>query len=89
MIYIHDKEVIKIAEYNLLHDITDCSKRAKNLNIHYYTILHVCMNTRKVRANFKNFQILLESGFSSKIVMLRLVEKYILEKCCDAMADEG
>ena len=39
-------------------------KRAKHLNSHYSPILHGCTNTRKVKAKFKNFLILLESGFS-------------------------
>ena len=33
------------------------------------------MNNRKDKAKFKNFQILLDNGCSSKIVMGRLVEK--------------
>ena len=33
------------------------------------------MNTRKGRAKFKNFRILLDSGCSSTIVMRRLVQK--------------
>ena len=80
MIYIHDNELKSIAECNLLHDIINPSKRAKNINSHYYPILHGCMNTRKVRAKFKNFQILSDSGFSSNIVMKRLVEKIYPEK---------
>ena len=54
MKYIHDNEVKNTAECNLLHDIINTPKRAKILNIHYYPILHVCMNTRKGRAKFKN-----------------------------------
>ena len=67
MIYIHDNEVKNIAGCNLLHDIINPSKRDKNINIHYSHILHGCMNTRKGRAKFKNFQILLSSGCSSTI----------------------
>ena len=44
MIYIHDNEVNNIAECNLLHDIINPHKRAKNINIHYSPILHVCMD---------------------------------------------
>ena len=33
------------------------------------------MNTRKGRAKFKSFQVLLDSGCSSTIIMVRLVEK--------------
>ena len=56
-----ENEVNKISECNLLHDILNPSKRTKNLNSHYSTILHGCINTQKVRAKFKNFCILLES----------------------------
>ena len=58
MIYIHDNKVKNIAECNLLHDIINPPKRAKNINIYYSPILHGCKNTRKVRAKFKNFRIL-------------------------------
>ena len=34
MISIHEKEVNKITEWNLLHDIINPPKRTKNLNIH-------------------------------------------------------
>ena len=52
MTRIHDKEVNKISECNLLHDIINTPKRAKNLNIHYSHILHGCINTRKGKDNF-------------------------------------
>ena len=74
MTRIHDKEVNKIPEYNLLRDIINPPKRDKILNSHYSPIIHGCMNTRHGRAKFKNFQILLESGCSSNILMVRLVE---------------
>ena len=80
MTRIHDKEVNKIAKCNLLHYIINPPKRDKNLNTHYSPILHGCMNTRKVRANFNNFKILLDSGYSSTIVMGRIVEKLHPEK---------
>ena len=47
MTHIHDKEVNKIAECNLIHDIINPSKNAKNVNSHYSPILHGCMNTKK------------------------------------------
>ena len=59
MTRIHDKEVNKISEYNLLHDIINPPKRTKKLNNHYSPILHGCMNTRKVKDKFKDFLILL------------------------------
>ena len=80
MIYIHDKEVNKISECNLLHDIINPPKRAKNLNSHYSPILNVCMNTRKGRSRFKNFQIILDSVCSSTILMGRIVKKLFHEK---------
>ena len=80
MIHIHEKEVNKIAEYNLLHDIINTHKHTKNLKSHYSPILHGCMNTRFGRARFKNFRILLSSGCSSTILMGRLVEKLRLKE---------
>ena len=38
------------------------------------------MNTRKGKSKFKNFCILLDTGCSSTIVMVRLVEKLSAEK---------
>ena len=71
----HNNEVKNIAEFNLLHDIINPPKRAKNLNNHYSHIIHGCMNTRKGKAKFKNFRIILYSGFSSTILMGSLVKK--------------
>ena len=79
-IYIYYKEVKNIDEYNLLHDIINPPKRAKNINSHYYPILHGCTDIRKGRAKFKNFQIIFDSGFSPTILTRRLVEKLSLEK---------
>ena len=73
MTRINNNEVKNISEYNLLHDIINHTKHAKILNIHYSPILHVCMNTRKGKAKFKNFRILLDSGCNSTIAMVRLV----------------
>ena len=47
MIHKHDNEVTNIDECNILNDIINPPKRAKNINIHYSPILHVCMNARK------------------------------------------
>ena len=38
------------------------------------------MNTRKGKANFKNFRILLDSGFSSSILMRILIDNFNLKK---------
>ena len=80
MTRIDEKEVNKLSECNFLHDIINPPKHAKNINIHYSPILHGCMNIRKGRAKFKRFQVLLDSGRSSKIVMVILVEKINHEK---------
>ena len=66
-------KVNKIAECNLLHNIINPLKRTKILNIRYSPILHGWMNTIKGRGRFKNFLILLESGFSSTIIIRRIV----------------
>ena len=76
----HNNEVNNIAECNLLHDIINPPRRAKNLNRHYSPILHGCMNTIRVKSNFKNFRIILDSGCSSMIVIGVLVKKLGLEK---------
>ena len=47
MIYMHDNEVNNIAEWYLLHDITNPPKHAKNINSHYSPIFHGCINIRK------------------------------------------
>ena len=52
---IHENEVNKISECNLLHDILNPSKHKKNTNSHYSPIVHGCMNTRRVGATFKIF----------------------------------
>ena len=51
----HDNEVNNIAEYNELHGILNYYKPTKNINNNYYPILHVCMNTRRVKAKCMNF----------------------------------
>ena len=72
---LHNKDVNNIAKYILLHGILNSSKRTKNINSHYSPLLHGFMNTRKGKAKFKKFRILLDSGFSYTIVMKRLILK--------------
>ena len=55
MMRIHDKEVNKIAECNLLHDIINPPKHNKVLNRHHSPIIHGCVNTRKGTVKFKTF----------------------------------
>ena len=61
IIFIHENEVNKISEYNLLHDILNPSEHSKILNCYYSPILHGFMNTRKGKAKLKNFQIRFDS----------------------------
>ena len=44
---VHENEVNRIYECNLLQDILNHYKGNKALNNHYSPIIHVCMNTRK------------------------------------------
>ena len=71
---INGNKVNKISEFILLHDMINPSKRTKDINSHYYPILHVCVNTQKGKENFNNFRILLDSGCSFTIVMISLIE---------------
>ena len=75
MIYKNDNEVKNISECNLLYDLINPPKCAKNTNSHYSTIIHGWMSTRECRVKFENFQILLGIEFSSPIVTRRLVQK--------------
>ena len=72
---IHNNDINKISECNLLYDIPNTSKRTVDINGHWYNILHGFMSTRKGRAKFKNFRILLDIVCSSTIVMIIIVEK--------------
>ena len=76
----YDNKVNNIAEWNLLHDIINTPKRAKNINSNYSPILHGCVNNRNGRARLKKFQIILDSGWSSTILMIGLVHKLSPEK---------
>ena len=69
----HENEVNKIPECNLLHDIINTSKHTKNLRSHYYPVLHGWTKTQKSIEKYKNFRILFDSGFSSTIVMGSLI----------------
>ena len=80
MIHIHDKEVNKIGECNLLYYIINPPKGAKSVNSYYSPIIHECMNNIHGRAKFKSFRILLETRFSSTIVMGGIVKKLHPEK---------
>ena len=72
MTCIHGDKVNKLSECSLLHDIINNPKLTKYLNIHYYPIIYVRMNTQKGRVKFKKFQILLNSGFNYTIVTGRI-----------------
>ena len=77
---IHDNEVNKIDECNLLHVIINPSNRTKNINSHYSPIIYGCMNTQKGRPKFKIIQILLDNGCSSITLIRRLMAKIIPKK---------
>ena len=76
----HKKKVNNIAECNVLYGMINPSKRTKLLNSHYSPILIGCMNTRKGKSRFKNFQILLDSGCSSTVILVRRIKKNLLLK---------
>ena len=50
------------------------------MNIHYYHILHGSIYTRRVRVKYKIFQILLDIGCSSTIIIRRLTMKLKTKK---------
>ena len=77
---INKKEVNTISECNLLYDIINPSEITKYINTHYSPILHVCINTWKGKAKFKDFRILLHSECSSTIVMRIIIEKLTPKK---------
>ena len=68
-------DVNKIVEWNLLLDMLNSTKHAKNKCSHLYQILNGYMNNRRGKVRFKNFQILLHSGSSSTIIMVRMISK--------------
>ena len=72
---INDNEVNNIYECNLIHGILNSSKSTKNINNHYYPILHVCMNTRRDKERFEIFRILLDSLCSSTVMTRNLIMK--------------
>ena len=74
MKYMNDNKVNIISEYNLLSDILNTFKWTKNIIIHYYPILHGCMNTRRGRAKYRIFWILLDSWCISTTVIIRLTK---------------
>ena len=80
MTHIQNNKVKNISECNLIHEMVNPYKRAKQFNSHYSPILNVFMNTRPGKEKFKNFCIILDSRCSSTIVMGTLVKKLGLEK---------
>ena len=59
--------------------------RKKSKIIHYSPILQGCINTHSRRAKFKNFQIILDSGISSTIVMGNIMKKLKTEDIAEKM----
>ena len=74
---IDNKDVDNISEYNLPQYILNYSKYTKNTNTYKYSIIHACINTLSGRGEIKNFQILIESGYSSTILIKRLTMELI------------
>ena len=71
--YMINKEIIYLNPiYYMVYQIL---LNALNKQNKCSSILHVCMNTRKGRAKFNNFLILLDSGCSSTIFMRSLIMK--------------
>ena len=73
MNYIYYNKVNIISECNLLHGILNHYKCTKNINSHYFPIIHGCMNTHSVRAKYNNLQIILDSG-CIYMVIIRSIE---------------
>ena len=67
---VHDNNVNNIYEYNLLHDILNPSKFARNIKSHYSPILHGCTNTFRGKAKFNICRILLYIVCSSMILVI-------------------
>ena len=80
MTCIHENKVNKLAEFNLIHDILNPSKRTKNMNRHDYPILQGYMNIRKGKEKFKTFSILLDSGCIFTIIIRRANKNLLLKK---------
>ena len=78
MTCIHENEVNKTSEYNLLHDIINPYKHTKNINSHNSPILHGFANKRKGKSRFNNSRILLDSWCSYTIVKGKLIKILIL-----------
>ena len=72
---IHDNKANNISECNSLHDILNTYKRTKNMNDYCPPILHGCMNTRRGKARFKKFRILLDKGYIYMIAMRGIAKK--------------
>ena len=74
MTCIHGNKENKLAEWDLLHDILNPTKRTKK-NSQYSPIIQGYMNTRRVKDKFKEFITLLDSGCISTIVIGKLIQK--------------
>ena len=80
MYHIHNTKSNNRTVCNLIHGIINNYKRTKNKNSNYYPILHVCVNTQRRKAKFKDFRILLDIGCSSMILMESLIKNLKLKK---------
>ena len=64
----------KTMNHRLLFNYFWSSKRNKIKHYHYFTIMHCCMNVPCIIPYFSSFFILLDSGFISTIVNLRMTQ---------------
>ena len=62
-------------ECNVLSSFLNPTKHTKSKTSHYEPIIQVCMKNRGGSAEFKDFQVLLESGSISTIVIGKLISK--------------
>ena len=72
---INDDNINNISGFNLLHCELNPSKYIQNTNYHYFPILYGCINTRRGKVKYKNFQILSDNGCISVVVIKKLMQK--------------
>ena len=77
---VHDTKANNISEWNLGNDKPNNSKCTKDINSQYYPIIHVFMNTHRGKEKINRYQIWLDSGFSSTIVMINILKNLKLNK---------
>ena len=84
-----DNEVKNIAAWNFLYGILNYSKSTKNINIHYYTILHGYINICGGKSRYNIFWILLDGVSITTIAMRNLIRKLKTKRWCDEMSHKS